>query len=72
MKNTQNANIDAGSTGLPDQNPGMGERRVHVRRVLWRRNRIVVYQDTIGRYWWADLDGKRQRAALIGGGQDAA
>ncbi len=46
--------------------------RVQVRRVLWRQDRIVVYQDMAGRYLWADLDAKKQRAALIAGGPDAA
>jgi hypothetical protein len=43
-----------------------GQVRVHVRRVLWRREKVVVYQDTRGRYWWADLESKKKRSALIG------
>ncbi len=39
--------------------------RVRVRRVLWRREKIVVYQDTTGRYWWADLSAKKQRPAVV-------
>ena len=40
--------------------------RVQVRRVLWRRERIMVYQDTTGRYWWADLRAGKQRPAVVG------
>jgi hypothetical protein len=66
MKNIEKVNINAGCNAVTDQKRGMGE-RIRLRRVLWRRDRIVVYQDTTGRYWWADLDGKKQRAALIVG-----
>lgn len=39
--------------------------RVQVRRVLWRREKIVVYQDITGRYWWADLNAGKQRPAVV-------
>ena len=39
--------------------------RVRVRRVLWRRDRIVVYQHMDGRYLWADLDAAIQRPAVV-------
>lgn len=42
-----------------------------VSRVLWRRDRIVVYQDMTGRYWWADLEQGKQRPVVIGGKANA-
>ncbi len=39
--------------------------RVQVRRVLWRRGRILVYQDVNGRYLWADLDAGIQHPAIV-------
>lgn len=38
---------------------------MQVRRVLWRREKIVVYQDITGRYWWADLNARKQRPAVV-------
>jgi hypothetical protein len=43
------------------------EEREFVRRVLWRRNRIIVYQHVDGRYLRADLNAHRQGPAVIRG-----
>lgn len=72
MKNIEIPNTDAGCSDVVDKNASGGTGG-HVRRILWRRNGIVVYQDALGHFWQADLDQKRQRRALILGGlHDAA
>jgi hypothetical protein len=51
MEKHMKPNTDAGCCVVADQNTLTAGERVHVRRVLWRQDRIIVYQDTSGRYW---------------------
>ena len=70
MKNRGKSNTGAGCSVVADKNTAIaGGGGVHVRRVLWRHESLFVYQDTTGRYWWADLDQRRRRPAVIIGGK---
>jgi hypothetical protein len=69
MKNTEKASIDAGSTVLPDGNIKTAGGRPYVQRVIWRTGEIVVYRDSIGRFYWANLTTRQQYRAVIRGGR---
>jgi hypothetical protein len=69
MENTLKPNKDAGCHTVTDKNRARAGGRPYPVRVAWRKERRVVYRDSIGRWYWADLETKEQHRAVIRGGR---
>jgi hypothetical protein len=68
MRNTQITNNDAGCSAVAHRNtPGHGGAVPGLKRVIWKKDRLFVFQDTAGAYWWADVDRGIKRAAVLRG-----
>ncbi len=66
MRNMQITNNDAGCSTVAHRNTPQGTPPMPgLKRIIWKKGRLFVFQDTSGAYWWADVDRGIKRAAVL-------